>query len=136
PPLREHPEDILDLAQRFLMRFARAYRRQATEFAPEAREFLLRYGWPGNIRELQNVVERATILAKGETVRLDDLGVAPVEMGGSNGRLRAGDDITVDELERAHIEAILGSATSLDAAAKTLGIDASTLYRKRKRYGI
>lgn len=136
PPLRDHPEDIADLAQRFLFRFAQAYRRQATEFSPEARDFLLRYGWPGNIRELQNVIERATILTKGETVRVDDLGVAPVDIGSGSGRLRAGDDITVDELERAHIEAILGSASSLDGAARTLGIDASTLYRKRKRYGI
>lgn len=135
PPLREHPEDILDLAQRFLFRFAQSYRRQAREFSREARDFLLRYSWPGNIRELQNVIERATILAKGESVRLEDLGVAPVDAG-SGGRLRAGDDVTVDELERAHIEAILASAPSLDNAAKTLGIDASTLYRKRKRYGI
>jgi NtrC-family two-component system response regulator AlgB len=69
-------------------------------------------------------------------VRLEDLGVAPVDLGSGGGRPRAGDDITVDELERSHIEAILGSATSLDGAARTLGIDASTLYRKRKRYGI
>lgn len=135
PPLREHPEDILDLAQRFLFRFAQSYRRQAREFSREARDFLLRYSWPGNVRELQNVIERATILAKGETVRLEDLGVAPVDAA-NGGRLRAGDDVTVDELERAHIEAILASAASLDGAAKTLGIDASTLYRKRKRYGI
>jgi NtrC-family two-component system response regulator AlgB len=136
PPLRDHPEDITDLAQRFLARFAQTYRRQAREFSPEARDFLLRYGWPGNIRELQNVVERATILAKGESVRLEDLGVAPIDFSSQNGRLRAGDDVTVDELERAHIEAILGSASSLDGASRTLGIDASTLYRKRKRYGI
>jgi NtrC-family two-component system response regulator AlgB len=136
PPLRDHPEDITDLAQRFLARFAQTYRRHAREFSPEARDFLLRYGWPGNIRELQNVVERATILAKGESVRLEDLGVAPIDFSSQSGRLRAGDDVTVDELERAHIEAILGSASSLDGASRTLGIDASTLYRKRKRYGI
>lgn len=136
PPLRDHPEDITDLARRFLFRFAQAYRRQAREFSPEAMDFLVRYGWPGNIRELQNVVERAAILAKGETVRLEDLGVTPVEPETGGGRLRTGDDVTVDELERAHIEAVLARATSLDGAAKTLGIDASTLYRKRKRYGL
>lgn len=135
PPLREHPEDILDLAQRFLFRYARAYRREAREFSSQAREFLQRYPWPGNIRELQNVVERATILAQGETVRLEDLGVSAQELP-ANGRLRAGDEVTVEQLERAHIEAILGQAPSLDAAARTLGIDASTLYRKRKRYGL
>ena len=134
-PLREHPEDILDLAQRFLFRYARAYRREAREFSSQAREFLQRYPWPGNIRELQNVVERATILAQGEAVRLEDLGVSAQELP-ANGRLRAGDEVTVEQLERAHIEAILGQAPSLDAAARTLGIDASTLYRKRKRYGL
>ena len=75
PPLREHAEDILDLAQLFLFRYAKAYRREAREFTDQAREFLQRYPWPGNIRELQNVIERATILAQGESVRLEDLGV-------------------------------------------------------------
>lgn len=136
PPLREHPEDIPALAQRFLTRFAQAYRRPVQGFSREASDFLLRYAWPGNVRELQNVVERAAILAKGEEVRLENLGVAPLESGAGGGRLRAGDDVTVDALERAHIEAILTSASSLDSAARTLGIDASTLYRKRKRYGL
>lgn len=135
PPLRDHPEDIPDLAQRFLQRFAENYRRQAREFSPEAMAFLSQYPWPGNIRELQNVIERASILARGETVRPSDLGVASVEAPTGNGRLRAGDEVSLDDLERAHIGAILEQASSLDAAAKVLGIDSSTLYRKRKRYG-
>ncbi len=135
PPLREHAEDIPDLAQRFLLRFAGNYRRQAREFSPQALDYLSRYEWPGNIRELQNVIERATILTKGEVVRPEELGVAQVAVAAGNGRLRAGDQVSLDELERAHIEATLEQANSLDAAAKILGIDSSTLYRKRKRYG-
>lgn len=135
PPLREHAEDILDLAQRFLFRYAKAYRRDARAFCPQALDFLQRYPWPGNIRELQNVIERATILAQGESVRLEDLGVSGQALP-ADGRLQAGDEVTVEQLERAHIEAVLGQAPSLDAAARTLGIDASTLYRKRKRYGL
>ncbi|MCK9489691.1 MAG: sigma-54 dependent transcriptional regulator [Xanthomonadales bacterium] len=135
PPLREHPEDILDLGQRFLFRYAKAYRREARQFSPEVLEFLQGYPWPGNIRELQNVIERATILAQGDTVRLEDLGISALDLP-ANGRLRAGDEVSVEQLERAHIEATLGQAPSLDAAARTLGIDASTLYRKRKRYGL
>lgn len=135
PPLREHPEDIPELAQRFLLRFSENYRRQAREFSSRAIEFLTRYNWPGNIRELQNVVERATILTKGQTVRLEDLGIASGAEPAGNGRLRVGDEISLEELERAHIEAVLEQASSLDVAAKVLGIDSSTLYRKRKRYG-
>ena len=135
PPLREHPEDIPELAQRFLLRFSENYRRQAREFSSRAIEFLTRYNWPGNIRELQTVVERATILTKGQTVRLEDLGIASGAEPAGNGRLRVGDEISLEELERAHIEAVLEQASSLDVAAKVLGIDSSTLYRKRKRYG-
>ncbi len=137
PPLRQHPEDIIDLAQRFLLRYAEAYRRPARGFAPAACERLLRYEWPGNIRELKNVIERAAILARGDEVGPDDLGPGGTGSGndGAHG-LRAGDPVTVDELERAHIEAVLAQSESLDAAARTLGIDSSTLYRKRKRYGL
>lgn len=133
PPLRERAEDIPELAQRFLTRFAQEYRRQAREFSDEAADYLRGYRWPGNIRELQNVIERAVILAQGETVDLADLGVSSAAAVG-HGLPRAGDAITVEALERAHIEATLARASSLDVAAKTLGIDASTLYRKRKRY--
>jgi NtrC-family two-component system response regulator AlgB len=138
PPLREHPEDIIELGQRFLFRFAQSYRRPARAFSDAARERMLAYDWPGNIRELQNVVERASILARGETVAADDLGMGGRDDDDSagGGRLRAGDEVTVDELERAHIESILAGASSLEAAARTLGIDSSTLYRKRKRYGL
>ena len=139
PPLREHTEDIPELAQRFLQRYAEAYRRPARGFSPAAQERLLHYEWPGNIRELKNVVERAAILARGEQVGPDDLGLGTPVSGNGDGRghgVRAGDPVTVDALERAHIEAVLAQSDSLDSAARTLGIDSSTLYRKRKRYGL
>ncbi|MDZ3823743.1 MAG: sigma-54 dependent transcriptional regulator [Pseudoxanthomonas sp.] len=138
PPLREHAEDIEPLAGRFLARFAAEYRRPARGFSASATRALRAYPWPGNIRELQNVVERASILARGEEVEAGDLGLPEsAEAAGSvQGRPRAGDAVSLEALEQAHIEAVLGASESLEAAARTLGIDSSTLYRKRKRWGL
>jgi NtrC-family two-component system response regulator AlgB len=70
PPLRERREDILTLADRFLARFVKEYARPARGFSDEAREALLSYRWPGNIRELRNVVERASIICPQELVEI------------------------------------------------------------------
>jgi len=76
PPLRERREDILNLADRFLARFVKEYARPARGFSDEAREALLGYRWPGNIRELRNVVERASIICPQERVEISHLGMA------------------------------------------------------------
>lgn len=138
PPLREHAEDVEPLAARFLARFAAEYRRPARGFSQAAARALRAYPWPGNIRELQNVVERASILARGEEVEAGDLGLPDSvdAQGTAQGRPRAGDPVSLEALEQAHIEAVLGASESLEAAARTLGIDSSTLYRKRKRWGL
>jgi NtrC-family two-component system response regulator AlgB len=92
------------------------------------------YPWPGNIRELRNTVERSVILAREDVV--DDEHFPAAVPSDSDEDASAGADITIDELEEAHIRKILGKASSLDAAAKTLGIDPATLYRKRKRLSL
>ncbi|MEZ5465602.1 MAG: sigma-54 dependent transcriptional regulator [Lysobacteraceae bacterium] len=141
PALRDRREDIVPLARSFLQRFAADYGCPARELSPGVERALLDYRWPGNVRELQNVIERAVILCPdqrlgSEHVRLD-VGSSPDAIDGVARSIAAvGGDVSLEELERAHIEAVLGASDTLDAAAKTLGIDASTLYRKRKSYGL
>ncbi|KAB0546717.1 sigma-54-dependent Fis family transcriptional regulator [Pseudomonas argentinensis] len=133
PPLRERADDILTLAARFLARFVKDYARPARGFSDDATKALLTYQWPGNIRELRNVIERASIICPGEWVEVAHLGMsAPA----ANSAPRVGADLSLEELEKAHIAAVLANSDTLDQAAKTLGIDASTLYRKRKQLGL
>ncbi len=137
PPLRARRDDIAGFAEFFLGQFVTAYRRPARSIGAEAMAQLVAHDWPGNIRELRNVIERVSILCPEEVVRPEHLPLAgknaPTESGGA---LRVGQAVSLEALERAHIEAIVASASTLDAAAKTLGVDASTLYRKRKQYGL
>ncbi|MEP6483296.1 MAG: sigma-54 dependent transcriptional regulator [Rudaea sp.] len=134
PPLRERPEDLAMLAERFLLRYAANYRRPARGFSKAALDAIQSYPWPGNIRELQNVIERAVILCAAEQIDVDLLSIS--ESADRRSRPRIGDSLSLEELERSHIRGVMANASSLDHAAKTLGIDVSTLYRKRKQYGL
>lgn len=135
PPLRERGEDLPDLAHRFLRRFASTYRRPARQFDHKSMAALVAHSWPGNLRELRNVVERVAILCGQETVEVRHL-PPPLNEAGGQARLQVGAQVTLEQLERAHIEAILASSQTLESAATTLGVDSSTLYRKRKQYGM
>ena len=134
PPLRERPEDLAMLAERFLLRYAANYRRPARGFTKAALDSIQSYPWPGNIRELQNVIERAVILCSAEYIDVDLLSIS--ESAERRSRPRIGDALSLEDLERSHIRGVMANASSLDHAAKTLGIDVSTLYRKRKQYGL
>jgi len=134
PALRERLEDLPILAERFLLRYAASYRRPARTFTAGALDAIRSYGWPGNIRELQNVIERAVILCSHEEIDVDMLSIA--EAAERKARPRIGDPLSLEEVERSHIRGVMATSPSLDAAAKTLGIDVSTLYRKRKEYGL
>ena len=135
PALRERHEDVMSLAERFLARFVSDYGRPACAFSPEAAAALQAYHWPGNIRELRNVIERASIICQQETVEIAHLGLGG---GGEapSSTVRVGAPMSLEELEKAHIAAVLASSSTLDMAARTLGIDTSTLYRKRKQYNL
>jgi NtrC-family two-component system response regulator AlgB len=132
PALRERSADILPLAHRFLAFFARAANRVPQELTRQAEAALHSYTWPGNVRELRNVIERAAILFPARSLGLEALPeriavhASPVP--------RLGGDFTIDQIERDHIERVLARTATLDDAARILGIDASTLYRKRKKY--
>jgi NtrC-family two-component system response regulator AlgB len=134
PTLRDRPEDLPGLAQRFLQQFAASYGRSARSFSAEAQALVKRYGWPGNIRELRNVIERVAIICAEPEVTVRHLGLD--DGAGVQGRPRVGDPLTLAELEAAHIATVLATSPTLEVAAQTLGIDASTLYRKRKQLGL
>ncbi len=134
PPLRERPLDILPLARHFVAFFARSVRRPAPRLATATEALLTGYAWPGNVRELRNAVERAVMLWPGAVLEPQAF---PERIAGRAPRAwQAGDDCTLEALEREHVLRVLARAPSLDEAAAILGIDASTLWRKRKKYGV
>jgi NtrC-family two-component system response regulator AlgB len=132
PPLRERPEDILPLARRFLSFFARAARRPLPEFSKEAEAVLISYPWPGNIRELRNAIERAIILWPARVIEKAALPERIVVHSSAGPSL--GGNFSLEEIEREHIQRVLSRAKTQEEAATILGIDASTLWRKRRRY--
>jgi NtrC-family two-component system response regulator AlgB len=132
PPLRERREDILSMARHFLAFFARSMGRPVPELSDAAERALLDYAWPGNVRELRNTIERAILL--WPSPRLEPQAFPERIAGAKERGPQVGGDFSVDSVERAHILAVMARAPSLDAAAAILGIDSSTLWRKRKRY--
>ncbi len=100
----------------------------------EARAALLRYPWRGNVRELRNAIERGMILHSGPQVGLADL---PAQIGAALpvNMLEIGGALTLEQVEAEHIRRVLAATSTIEEAATVLGIDPSTLYRKRKRYG-
>jgi NtrC-family two-component system response regulator AlgB len=135
PPLRERREDILPLAEHLLRFFARPSGKPISGFTASAQAALAQYAWPGNIRELRNAIERGVILAVAPLVDLSDL---PSQIGGGHHRPGAAsaEILTLEQMEAEHIRRTLASTGTIEEASSKLGIDASTLYRKRKRYGI
>ena len=140
PPLRRRPEDIEAIATHFLTRFAAETGRKIQGFTPAALESLRAYHWPGNIRELRNVVERAVVLAQAEWIDAADMVLSQLTPPGDTGKAPAGRPaayvpMTIDELERRHVldtlEAVGGNKTK---AAAILGIERSTLDRKLAKW--
>ena len=135
PPLRERKSDIGPLASHFLERFAEAEGRGAMTLADDARELLEEYHWPGNVREMRNLMERAVVLVKGDVVTAAELNPwleSPPEEGedaGLKGRVARSE---IDSIRRA-----LDTADwNVTQAAAGLGIDRTNLHRKMRKYGI
>jgi NtrC-family two-component system response regulator AlgB len=133
PPLRRRLEDVVPMAERMLAFFTKAYTRKVLGFTPEAQDAMRRHNWPGNVRELRNVIERCAILATKEWIGPELL---PGSMTQPAADPAPGAVITLEKLEELHIRRILASSKSLEEAAEILGIDAATLWRRRKKYGI
>ncbi len=138
PPLRERPGDVPLLVSRFLEEF-RPGEAGSWTIAPEAMALLEGYAWPGNIRELRNVMERATLLAHGRTIRAADLGTAFVQSGATTSTpTRSGlPSLNLDELERLAItQALERTDWHQGLAAEILGLSPRTLHRKIKGLGL
>ena len=139
PPLRDRPVDILLLAKHFIDRFNREFKKNVYKIAPETEALILEYHWPGNVRELKNAIERAILLECDDVLLPEHLMLTEAETApqpASPPPLER-TDMTLEEIERDYIERVIEAVGwNKNRAAKTLGIDRTTLYTKIKKYGL
>ena len=141
PALRDRQEDIVPLAELFLTRFAEKYHRPLTGIAPEAADLLKAQRWSGNIRELQNCIEKAVILSEGSLLTAKDLDFSTALRSGRNDNegiaLPGSHPVIPSEVEESKVrEAMERAGGNISAAAKLLGVSRPTLYAKLKKYGL
>lgn len=140
PSLRQRPEDIPALAEQLLARAFAAISKQPRPLDEQARRAVMTYAWPGNIRELKNALERAAILCAGDFVTVEDLPdrvLEQTQQPGSPPPLAiTPTDASLEDLEKQHIQHVLATTRTLEEAASVLGINLSTLWRKRRRYNL
>jgi NtrC-family two-component system response regulator AlgB len=129
PPLRERLQDLERIAQRHLDFFAHRAGKQFRGFSAEALETMRSYNWPGNLRELRNLIERAVILGVADEIGADDL----AEINQVRSELRVGGSVTLAELESEHMRRVIANSRTIDEAAAVLGVDPATLYRRKKK---
>jgi DNA-binding NtrC family response regulator len=137
PALRERLADLSALADHTIAMLALRHRRPGITLDRDARHALEAYHWPGNVRELVNVIERAVVLSRDDTIRRDDLPdhvVAPTS--GTSAAESSSKGLSLEQLERLHVQRALADSATLEEAAGRLGIDVTTLWRKRKRWGL
>jgi transcriptional regulator with GAF, ATPase, and Fis domain len=137
PPLRERREDVLPLARHFLARWNEELGRNVHGWSEAVERFLQSHTWPGNVRELENTLERGVVLARGDTLEIDDLLVDP------RGEPEAPDSTPqdlqafLDTAAAERIRAVLAETGGVRVeAARRLGVDRTTLYRLMRKYGI
>lgn len=131
PPLRDRGNDVLVLADFFLKKYSSKYNKPSLKINQQAQEKLLKYTWPGNIRELQHTIEKAVILSEGNVLKAEDFFMRPVVSGRVSET-----ELTLEEMEKRMInQAIEKNNGNLSAAAEQLGITRQTLYNKIKKTG-
>jgi transcriptional regulator with PAS, ATPase and Fis domain len=137
PPLRARGNDILLLGQYFIGRVAKEFNKSVTGLTPEAAKKLLEYDWPGNVRQLENCIERAMTLTRFDQIGVEDLPDRIQQYRSTETRV---DDVDIEhlptlaDLERRYIEKVLRlSKNNKTQAARVLGVDRRTLYRKLDR---
>ena len=137
PPLRGRREDLPPLTDQILAALCLRHQRRGLALTPGARQAIATYPWPGNVRELINALERAVVLTGGDAITADDLpdqvaapvaGLPAPSIARAQGSLR--------DLERAHVQRVLAETATLEEAATRLGINTTTLWRKRRRWGL
>ncbi len=126
PPLRERPDDLPLLIKHFIRKFGGDH---LPEIDPVAFGLLANYRWPGNIRQLENVIERSVLLAHGKRIEVHHL---PEEIRQQESKRL----VSLDELERDYISRVIREVPTVEEASHILGIDPATLWRKRKKYGL
>jgi DNA-binding NtrC family response regulator len=132
PPLRERRDDILLLAEHFRRRCAHRYDKVPAGFDSDAVKTLLDHPWPGNVRELAHVIERAVVMAQGETITPSDLALG----AGARPQLRL-EELTLEEVERVLIQKALSRYEyNISQAAGALGLSRTALYRRLEKYGL
>jgi DNA-binding NtrC family response regulator len=137
PPLRERAEDIPLLVEHFIRKFADNVQHRVAGIDKEALALLIGHRWPGNVRELEHTIERAVLLGKGSTIGVNDL---PPQLSGADPRKlplaeAVARSFTLRDLEREYIERVLeNTGGNKSEAAKILGVDRTTLYRKLEEY--
>jgi two-component system response regulator HydG len=139
PPLRERKEDLPSLAVHFLSLYGEKNRKELKEISPKALDLLIRYDWPGNIRELENCIERAVIVARGEMITPADLPpqIQALSRGKEDQGILFPSGISLQDAEKALILKTLEDAGgNRSRAAEILGINRRTLQIKLKEYGI
>jgi DNA-binding NtrC family response regulator len=129
PPLRDRREDIPLLARHFLRIHAQRYRKAISGFDSAAMQVLLDHRWPGNVREIDHVVERAVLMAQGHAIRAADLGVRTE--GVSAARL---EDMSLEDVEAFLVKKAMARYGNVSQAARALGLSRSALYRRLERY--
>ncbi len=134
PTLKERPSDIISIAENYASFYGNQMGRPTIHLSDATQKAFIDYPWPGNLRELKNVIERSIILSDGDLLNLSDL--PPEFQGELDSPPKAGFMISLEELETLHIRKILAKTASLEEAAAVLGIDPATLYRKRKKLGL
>jgi DNA-binding NtrC family response regulator len=133
PPLRDRREDIPLLARHLLSRYASDMGRSDLHLLPEAIQALESHTWPGNIRELRNVIERAVLLSNHSALGVRDLHFDSIPRGAAEEPL----NLSLADVERRHIERVLAAeGGNVARAAQQLGIPRSSLYQKIKRLGL
>ncbi|MCF7816641.1 MAG: sigma-54 dependent transcriptional regulator [Kiritimatiellales bacterium] len=136
PPLRDRQDDVLLLLSHYLAVFNAENGKQIEGFTPAAVDVLSAYGWPGNIRELRNLVERMVVLSRGKLLDVKDIPVQVREQA-SGGEIKIDADLTVDEMEkRMIVQALEKTGGNRTKAAEKLGMSRRTLHRKLNEYGL
>jgi NtrC-family two-component system response regulator AlgB len=140
PPLRSRPEDLRRFAEHYAKHFAVRCGRKLEGFTDDTVASICAYAWPGNLRELRNAIERAVILGREPRIIPGDL---PAELRqklalGATGSLTDENDglMTLEQLEERHIRRVLALTHTVAEAARILGVDQATVYRRIKKFGL
>jgi two-component system response regulator AtoC len=136
PPLRERGDDVLLLARHFLGEFSRKFKKEFVDVAPEAADVLLRYAWPGNVRQLKNLIERIVLLESGPRLEAEHLPPEILEAGEGVAARAPGVSLSLAQIEERHIKQVMRMTDgNKSRAARVLGISRPTLIEKLKRMG-